>query len=59
MTGAQEIIEKLNRNAKFYEAEAAALAEVSERRDRRRLGAEEAATMAALLREAAIALAAE
>lgn len=52
-----ETIEKLDRNAQFYENEAVALAEKSERRDRRKLGAEEAATIAGLLREASAALA--
>lgn len=47
-----ELIDKLKRNAKFYENEAFALGEVAERRDRRKLGASEAGAIAVLLREA-------
>jgi hypothetical protein len=50
------IIEKLERNARFYHNESIALAEAPDRRDRRRLGAEEAGTIAELLREAVAAL---
>lgn len=52
----KELIERLERNAIFYQREAAALAVNLERRDRRRLGAEEAQTIANLLSEAAKAL---
>ena len=52
----RELIDKLTRNARFYHNEAIALAEKSERRDNRHLGAEEAKTISELLREAAKAL---
>lgn len=51
-----ELVGQLERNAKFYENEAMALAERIERRDNRRLGANEARTIADLLRQAAAAL---
>jgi hypothetical protein len=51
-----ELSEKLERNARFYASEAVALGEDQKRRDRRHLGAKEAATIAELLREAAEAL---
>lgn len=51
-----DLIEKLERNARFYANEAIALAEAPDRRDRRRLGSQEAATISQLLREAANAL---
>lgn len=52
----QELIDKLERNARFYHNESVALAEAPDRRDRRRLGSEEAATISKLLREAADSL---
>lgn len=48
-----ELLEKLERNARFYSIEAMELGKDSSRRDRRCLGAEEAATISQLLREAA------
>lgn len=51
-----ELTEKLARNAKFYAQESLALGEDPTRRDRRQLGAKEAATISQLLREAADAL---
>lgn len=51
-----ELTDKLARNAKFYANESLALSEDSARRDRRQLGAKEAATISQLLREAADAL---
>jgi hypothetical protein len=51
-----ELTEKLSRNARFYAAESVALGEDVARRDRRNLGAKEAATISQLLREAADAL---
>lgn len=47
-----DLIEKLERNALFYENESRFLAGSPERRDRRHLGAEEAGQIAELLREA-------
>lgn len=47
-----ELLEKLNRNARFYENEAAALKPVGARH----LGPEESATIARLLREAIAAI---
>ena len=52
----EQLIEKLEANARFYENEAVALAEAPDRRDRRRLGAQEARTISELLRDAAAAL---
>lgn len=51
-----DLVAKLERNARFYANESAALAEAPDRRDRRRLGTDEAATISQLLREAADAL---
>ena len=51
-----DLVEKLQRNARFYQREAEALAEKPERRDNRFLGAKEAQTIADLLCEAADAL---
>lgn len=51
-----ELTDKLARNAKFYANESLALGEDIARRDRRQLGAKEAATISQLLREAADAL---
>lgn len=51
-----DLTDKLERNARFYANEAAALAEDPARRDRRHLGAAEATTISELLREAAAAL---
>ena len=48
-----ELLEKLRRNARFYQNEATALAENYIRRDNRFLGAEEAKTIGSLLTEAA------
>jgi hypothetical protein len=53
------LIERLERNARFYHNEAAALAEKPERRDNRYLGSREAQTIADLLNEAASALQAQ
>lgn len=52
----KEMIEKLERNARSYANESAALAEDPARRDRRCLGEREAALISQLLREAADAL---
>lgn len=51
-----ELVEKLENNARFYLHESVALREEPSRRDNRKLGAEEAGTIASLLREAADAL---
>lgn len=51
-----DLTEKLARNARFYATESLALREDPTRRDRRQLGADEAATISQLLREAADAL---
>jgi hypothetical protein len=50
------LIERLEREARFYRGEALALAEKPERRDNRRMGSMEALTIAGLLSEAAKAL---
>lgn len=51
-----ELTERLARNAKFYANESLALSEDLARRDRRQLGAKEAATISQLLHEAKEAL---
>lgn len=52
MTEREEDVEKLRRNARFYRNEANALAADEARRDRRRFGSREAATVAELLESA-------
>lgn len=51
-----ELIEKMERNARFYSNESLALGEDITRRDRRHLGSQEAATISQIFREAADAL---
>lgn len=51
-----DLIEKLARNARFYASESVSLGEDPQRRDRRHLGAKEAASIAQMLREAVDAL---
>lgn len=51
-----DLIERLARNARFYASESVALGEDPQRRDRRHLGAKEAASIAQMFREAVDAL---
>jgi hypothetical protein len=53
---ATELVAMLERNARFYATESVALNAEGSRRDRRQLGAKEAATIAQLLRRAADAI---
>lgn len=56
MTDHTSLVEKLLRNARFYRNEAVSLEEVPDRRDNRKLGADEARTISDLLGDAAAAI---